>query len=202
MIVVDDGSTDGTAKIATDLAGRNPGEVLTVGHVRNRGYGAALQTGFQAGLRTGYDWVGFADADGQFDLDEIGLLLETAHVRRAQFVAGYRVVRADRWSRRQLGHAWDELSSRIVHHGLRDVDCGFKIVHRDVLRSIHLNGSYASISPELAAKARRAGAPMAQVGVTHYPRLGGSPTGANLKVVMRSIRGLWELRREIAAEGG
>lgn len=199
VVIVDDGSTDGTGQIAADLAARHPRKVVAVGHGRNRGYGAALQTGFQAGLRTGYDWVGFVDADGQFDTDELAMFLEAADREDAQFVAGYRVARADRWSRRRLGEAWDGLSGRIVHHGLRDVDCGFKIVHRDVLQAIHLSGTHASISPELAAKARRAGTRVAQVGVTHYPRAGGSPTGASLKVIVRSLRGLLALRREISA---
>jgi len=200
VIVVDDGSTDGTRQIAADLAGDYPDHVVVVGHDVNRGYGAALQTGFRAGLKTGCDWIGFVDADGQFDLDELSSLLQAALVQRAQFVAGYRMARADSWTRRQLGHAWDGLSARIVNHGLRDVDCGFKIIHRDILLAVRLTGTYASISPELAAKARMTGTTIAQVGVTHYPRAGGTQSGASVKVVIRSLRGLLDLRREIAGE--
>ena len=93
VIVVDDGSADSTAKIVESLAGEDA-RVRLVRHDVNRGYGAALRTGFASATK---DLVFFSDADGQFDLGELPATLELA--RSAPVVAGYRIKRSDPWHR-------------------------------------------------------------------------------------------------------
>lgn len=193
VIVVDDGSTDATPKLADVLAEQEP-EVRAVHHAQNRGYGAALRTGFDSAR---FDWVFFTDGDGQFDMGELPLLLERAD--RFDIVVGYRKRRADHLGRRINTFLWSTLVRTMLRVPARDVDCAFKLLKRDALQRIGPLGSDgAVISTELLAKARRAGIPITEVAVSHYPRLAGSPTGASPHVIVKAFRELVHLRAAIA----
>src|SRR5262245_44108308 len=71
LIVVDDGSADGTDRVLTGLAASLPG-LRTLSHEHNRGYGAALRTGFAAASKA---FVVYMDSDGQFDIRDLDRLL-------------------------------------------------------------------------------------------------------------------------------
>jgi glycosyltransferase involved in cell wall biosynthesis len=182
IIVVNDGSHDETANVAGDLAAGHP-EVRLVNHDRNRGYGAALTSGFEAS--TGR-YVMFMDSDRQFDIEDIDRLLP--FVDSHEIVAGFRMERTDPLHRRVFAEIFN-VSIRIlfgVH--MRDIDCAFKIFRGDLLRSIVITSEGALINTEIMAKARRQGAQVQQVGVRHFPRVAGTPTGGNPRVIIRAMR--------------
>lgn len=197
VILVDDGSTDDTGAVARQLATLYPQTVTVVTHDQNLGYGNALRSGFAAGIAGGWDWIGFIDSDNQFDPREVEDLLAAAYYQHVDLVAGFRIRRADGVGRLVIGRMWHLLTRLVVGIRERDVDCGFKLVHRNVLQSIDLHGRYAAVSPELLARSRRAGYTCAEVGVHHYPRLSGEQTGANLVVILRSLAFLFRLRRSL-----
>lgn len=201
LIIVNDGSTDDTAVIADSLAVLHSPRVHVVHHEKNQGYGHVLRSGFAAGLRHDSDWVGFVDSDGQFDPDQFQRLVAVAHRERADLVVGYRIKRADGFARLLAGRAWQMLTRLMVGIGVHDVDCGFKLVHRNVLEGIELRGSFAAVSPELIVKARRAGFRTVEVGVDHFPRRAGEQTGANPRVILRSLIGLVKLRASLSRRG-
>jgi hypothetical protein len=181
IIVVDDGSRDRTASIVADLAVSSP-QVRLVRHDRNRGYGAALRSGFRAS--TG-DFVLFMDADRQFDIRDLRLLAPFAG--EYDIVAGFRMERSDPLHRRVFAELFN-VSVRVlfgVH--LRDIDCAFKLFRGDLLRSMKLTAPGALINTEMQAKARRQGARLQQVGVHHYPRIAGEATGGSPRVILRAI---------------
>lgn len=189
VIVVDDGSTDGTGALADRLAAEHPA-VRVVHHDRNRGYGAALQSGFGA-ARLG--WVCFTDGDGQFDFTEVGTLLAAAE--DVDVVIGYRRERADHAGRKVNTWLWSVVVRLLFRLQVRDIDCAFKLLSRDALDRVGpLTSSGAVISTELLAGVRRAGIPMVEVGVTHLPRTAGAPTGASPRVILRALRELVRLR--------
>jgi len=198
LIVVNDGSHDDTVAVTERLAASYAPRLSVVSHQHNLGYGHALRSGFDAGLRQDGDWIGFMDSDGQFDAGQLALLIEQAHRERADLVVGFRKKRADGLMRLITGRAWHFLTRLVVGIDVRDVDCGFKIVHRSVFRQVTLRGSFAAVSPELLVKARRAGFRTAQIGVDHYPRRAGEQTGANLGVILRSLLGLVSLRLSLS----
>ncbi len=181
IIVVDDGSRDSTAEIVSRLADADC-HVRLVSHPRNRGYGAALTTGFRAS--TG-EFVMFMDADRQFDIRELRLL--TPFADEYDIVAGFRMERSDPIHRRIFAEVFN-VSVRIlfgVH--LRDIDCAFKLFRGDLLRGMHLTAPGALINTEIQAKARRGGAPLQQVGVHHYPRVAGEASGGSPRVILRAM---------------
>ncbi len=71
---------------------------------------------------------------------------------------------------------------------MRDIDCAFKVFRGDLLRSIELTAPGALINTEIQAKARRQGATLEQVGVHHYPRVAGTATGGNPRVIARAMK--------------
>jgi glycosyltransferase involved in cell wall biosynthesis len=150
IIPVDDGSKDGTGAILTRLAAEDPGHVRPVHHKTNRGYGAAVISGFE---HARYDLVFFTDGDRQFDLGELPLLIEQAG--RGDVVLGFRRVRRDPLTRRIYGFLWGTLVNMLFGIKARDVNGAFKLVNRAVIDKVKLSSTGAMISAELLAKAHK-----------------------------------------------
>lgn len=208
IIIVDDGSTDNTREVVEQLIDSVDcgffNSIKLVQHQRNRGYGAALRTGIKAALGTDHDYVAFCDADGQFQAASLGTLLSSLIWNRADVAVGYRINRADSLKRKLMGKGWHFLSRLVLGFApvARDVDCGFKVFSRKVLEKItdSLCGDNAVISPELLARISLADFAISEAGLTHLTRQHGTQTGASLKVVIRSIVQLFELRRILKKE--
>jgi glycosyltransferase involved in cell wall biosynthesis len=192
IIVVDDGSRDATADIVQRLAARDD-RVRLVRHPRNRGYGAALASGFR--VATG-DSIMFMDADRQFDIRDLRLLAPFA--ADYDIVAGFRMERSDPLHRRVFAELFNVAVRILFGVHLRDIDCAFKLFRGDLLRALTLTTSGALINTEIQAKARRRGARLQQVGVHHYPRIAGQPTGGSPRVILRALpetlRLWWRMR--------
>jgi glycosyltransferase involved in cell wall biosynthesis len=191
VVVVDDGSTDGTAKIAAEVAQLLP-DVRVVEHEGNRGYGAALVSGVRAARMP---WVLLTDGDLQFDLTQLERFVPLTS--DADFLLGWRIDRQDPLHRRVNAAAWNWLVRQTFDLPVRDVDCAFKLVRRDVLEHMQLTSSGAMISTELVARAQANGARVRELGVEHRPRIAGKSSGANPRVVLRAFRELRQLRHEL-----
>jgi glycosyltransferase involved in cell wall biosynthesis len=191
VIVVDDGSRDGTAVVLERLKSRHP-QLRVIRHPVNRGYGAALRTGFDA-ARLG--WVFMMDADNQFDPDQLGQLLLASS--EADIVAGYRRQRQDPLPRRLNAWAFFSLVRLLFGYLVRDVNCAFKLIRRDLLARMSLQADGALINTEVLVLARRLEARIVEVPVDHFPRTTGTPTGANPRVVLRAFRELLAFRPEV-----
>ena len=188
IVVVDDGSSDKTASVVERLAGADP-HIRLERHDRNRGYGAALRTGFASARK---DLVFFSDADAQFDLRELPLLL--AMLPDAPVVVGYRIRRNDPPHRLFIAKTYNFIVRAVFGLRVRDIDCAFKLFRRDSLSMVQLESDGAFISSELLIKLRRAGVPIAEHGVHHYPRTTGYSKGAGIAVILKTIRDIIRLR--------
>ena len=182
IIVVNDGSTDGTRELLERLSLPDP-RIKTIQHSQNQGYGRALQSGFSM---ASYTWIFFTDADRQFDIREIQNLAVFGET--FDYIAGYRVQRRDH--RMRIFNAWlFHLAVRIlfgVH--LKDIDCAFKLIRREVIQSAHLTSEGAFINTELLIRTQQHGYRIREVPVSHYPRQHGNPTGASPKVIVRAMK--------------
>ncbi len=192
VIAVDDGSKDRTPVIADELAKRHPDVFRVVHHPTNLGYGAALRSGFQAAR---YGQIVFIDGDRQFKVADVGRL--TARMQQPDdpdVVVGYRLKRADPPIRRWYARIY-RLSNRIFFGvRVRDIDCACKLFKRQALDGIFVSSGGAFFTAEMLIKLRFNGRRMAEVGVPHYARTAGSPTGAKPSVVFRAVRDFWGLR--------
>ncbi len=194
ILVVDDGSRDRTAEVTRALAVAHP-QVKLVQHGGNKGYGAALHSGFMAASK---ELIFMTDSDAQFDVREIRKLLPL--LKHADLVIGYRAPRRDPFIRLLNAWAWNMLVNLVFGYTARDVDCAFKLFRRSILEDFTIESRGATFSAEFLMKARRSGHQIREVGVKHLPRLAGTQTGARPDVVLRAFRELikvrWRLLRE------
>jgi glycosyltransferase involved in cell wall biosynthesis len=191
IIIVNDGSSDRTGELADALAAAHP-QVRAVHNSPNLGYGGALQRGFREARK---DWVFYTDGDGQFDFAEIPNAL--ALLKDYDIVSAYRLDRKDSLIRKLNAWAWTALVNLLFGIKLKDIDCAFKIYPRSFIQRIEMRSMGALIDTEMLAKARRLGYSIGQVGVHHYPRTAGEQSGANIRVILRAFKELFQLRRHI-----
>lgn len=182
IIMVDDGSSDSTFEKAEELSQKHK-NVRVISHTPNRGYGAALRAGFESAQ---YKYIVFNDGDGQFDFAEVTKFIDK--IENIDIVIGYRKKRQDQFIRHLLMYMlkiWDYIFFRFY---FKDIDCGFKMFKKEALEKIMpLRSEGAMITTEILAKSKRKKLKIKQVEVTHYPRKYGTPTGANLPVIVRAI---------------
>jgi glycosyltransferase involved in cell wall biosynthesis len=191
LIIIDDGSKDKTERLAEGLS-KKDSRVRCICHGENRGYGAALRSGL---YESKFEWISFTDADGQFDFSEIKLFIEKQRQTNADLIIGYYLKRAVPFYRKINSLLWKILIFLLFGLRVRDIDCGFKLISKKVIESIPTLESErgAFISTELLIKAKKRGFKIVEVGVHHYPRKAGAPTGANLNVIIRSFIDLFKL---------
>ncbi len=188
VVVVNDGSRDATRQIVEALSAQNP-RIRCVSHPVNRGYGAALATGFMAATK---ELVFMTDGDKQFDAREVVGFLP--YIDEADLVIGYREPRMDPFMRRLNAWGWNLLVRLLFGYVARDVDCAFKLFRRSVWQSLQVKATGATFSAEFLIKARRKGYRIKELRATHFPRTAGSATGAKLSVILRAFRELIRLR--------
>lgn len=189
VLVVDDGSSDGTAEALREHPGGDDASIRVVRHEVNAGYGGALRTGFREARG---EWVFFTDSDGQFDAASLPGFLEGLGRLPVDLIVGYRYPRHDRWHRRALGRLWTGTVQTLLGVRARDVNCAFKVMRRSDLQRMELTARGALINAELLHKARRRGLTLEERPVRHLAREHGEASGARPDVIGRA---LWELAR-------
>jgi glycosyltransferase involved in cell wall biosynthesis len=183
VLVVDDGSGDDTAERVRNEMRRRP-RLRLLRHETNRGYGSALRTGFEAAR---FDLVAFTDADCQFHLDDLPLLLGLAD--QVPIAVGYRVGRKDSWKRRFLSWGYNRLVRRLLGTRVRDVDCALKVFRREALKQILPETAGFFVNTEMLSRARLLGLDVLEAGVRHRPRLRGE-SKVSLLDIPRTLRKL------------
>jgi glycosyltransferase involved in cell wall biosynthesis len=187
IIVVNDGSSDGSERVLKQLTETEP-RLRVVTHEHNRGYGGALLSGFGAATK---QWVFYTDGDGQFDPAELELLVPRAG-SDIDVVQGYKLNRADNVARRVIGRVYHRFVSFAFGLRVRDTDCDFRLIRRSKLEAVRLEKTTGVICVELVRKLQDAGAGITEVGVHHYPRTHGRSQFFKLTSVVRT---LWDLAK-------
>ena len=168
IVVVDDGSTDGTREL---LAQEGGDDLRVILHDRNRGKGAALRTGFAAARG---DVVVVQDADLEYDPAEFGVLLGPILDGRADAVFGSRFLGGPHrvlYARHRMGN-WllTALSNLATNLNLTDMETCYKAVRRPVLQALTLCEDRFGFEPEITAKLARAGARTYEVPISYSGR--------------------------------
>jgi glycosyltransferase involved in cell wall biosynthesis len=192
LIIVDDGSTDGSGESATALCAELGIPLRVLRHAEKSGYGITVGDGLRAATA---DFVAFTDADGQFEIADLALLVPL--LERADLAAGWRRERQDAKAREVVSWVFNTLVAILYRLPYRDVDCALKLMRREVLDSLTLEARSALINAELYYKARHAGWRIAQVPVPHHPRVAGRRSGARPRAIARAIKELLLFRLRI-----
>lgn len=181
IIAVNDGSTDGSTEMLYTLQERHA-NLKVVEHQSNRGYGAALRSGFFAAQ---YDYIFFMDSDGQFHIDDIRRFLP--HAGYDSIVIGFRQERKDNVARKINGALWSLLICLLFRLRIRDLNCAYKLFPRTLLRDTALYAQGAFINAELLYWTTKHHYRIIELPVTHYARHIGKQTGANLLVIWKAF---------------
>ena len=169
VIVVDDGSRDGTAEVLEELRRQYSPWLRVVTHAHNRGYGGALRSGFAAAQK---EFVFYTDGDGQYDVGELPRLLELVGPDTG-LVNGYKLERHDPLHRVWIGKVYNSCARLLFRIRIRDIDCDYRLIRRALLEKIRLTSTSGTICVELVRKLELSGCQVVEVGVHHYPRLHG-----------------------------
>ena len=148
LIVVDDGSRDNTAQVLEALRQRFAPHLRVVTHEVNRGYGGALRSGFAAAAK---ELVFYTDGDGQYDPGELPKLLALMRPD-VGLVNGYKLERSDPWHRVFIGGVYNRFARFIFRIKLRDIDCDFRLIRRELLDRVRLTSTSGTICVELVRK--------------------------------------------------
>lgn len=175
IIVVDDGSTDATTSvISTALGGSN---LKTIRHQRNQGKGAAVKAGIKNA--TG-DYIVIQDADLEYDPKDIARLLEIIKNQESKVVYGTRLRRLPNFNRdeRTLGFLLHYLGNKFLSfltsilygQWITDMETGYKLFPKIVVKDMKLNSKRFDFEPEITAKILKKGIRIIEVPITTNPR--------------------------------
>ena len=178
VIVVNDGSQDATGAIAEELARTYP-QVRVIHHPKNRGYGGALRTGFAAATKP---LIAYTDGDAQYDPAELELLWNRL-TDDADFVNGYKISRSDPLHRIVIGRIYHHTVKFLFRLRVRDVDCDFRLMRREVFDRVALERDTGVICLEMMRKVQDAGFRIVEVPVHHYHRTHGRSQFFNFRRV-------------------
>ena len=183
VIIVNDGSLDRTVEVAEELVRRHA-NVRVAHHGRNRGYGAALTTGFTSAR---YEYIFFTDGDNQFDVRDLRKFV--ALLDYSDLVVGFRNRKRYTFFRRLVSFTYNLVLQALFGLPYRDVNCAFKLIPKRLIDQTDISSVQAIVNVELLINAQRLGLSVTEIGVTHYPREAGITT-VNPRVVLAAIREL------------
>jgi|SRR3989344_3765968 len=170
LVVVYEGSSDGTIDAVKKFAKKNSKIRLLIQPKGKKGVGYAKIMGFK---NAAYPYVFYADSDNQFDLNEFKKFLP--YLDEYGVIAGYRIKRSDSMTRIAVSKIYNSIMRLLIGVKERDLDCAFRLVGKKVINSINLICHTGVATTELLAKARKKGFKIKEIGVSHYPRVSGMP---------------------------
>ncbi len=188
VIIVDDASPDRTGEIADRLVAAHPGRVRVIHHPVNKGVGEAMKSGYRAARM---DYVFYTDGDMQYDVAELALL--APHAKDHGLVIGYRLNRAEGFSRWFTSRCFHILAFFLLGLTFRDIDCSFKLIRRTVLEKISFATCGGLVDAELLVRAKKLTS-IRQVGVHHYNRRFGTSQCLKPGLVFHMLREIFSLR--------
>lgn len=189
LIVVDDGSTDGTDRVIRNLS-LSCRNLKLISFECNKGYGVALREGFK---RASNKFIFYTDSDGQYDIREIESIMPL--MNGCDMVAGFRIKREDNIVRRLHSKVYNRFTSLYLGLNLRDINCSFKLFKREIIDMIDLRSNGFSIDAELVWKTIHSGFRVCQQGVGHRKRDKGS-SKVRLTDSVLTLRELFSIKKQ------
>lgn len=180
LLIINDGSTDDSLKIAKNLRSEYQ-QVKIFSHKYNRGYGEVLKTGIK---NSQYEWIFWTDSDLQFDLSELVRFVQETNKYEA--IIGYRKKRSEGLRRHINTSIFKLYIDLLFRLHVRDIDCAFKLFSASVLKNLYLKSGSAFTSAEILYRLKKKKIKFKEIAVNHYPRLYGQATGAQLKVIIKA----------------
>ena len=197
VVVINDGSSDDTARILDDLA-QHYERLRVIHRAQPSGYGGVLRGGFAAAAK---DWIFYTDGDAQYDARELALLAQAIQ-DGVDMVNGYKIKRRDPFHRVVIGLAYQYFVKYLFGLKIRDVDCDFRLMRRTIFDEVTLESTTGTITFEMVKKIQDAGYHIVEVPVHHWYRQYGESQFFNFPRVARTLVALigWWWRLVIKKE--
>jgi len=204
LVIVYEGSTDGTINIVNRFAKKNRKIKLIIQPKHKKGIGYAKMMGFK---NAKHPYIFYADSDNQFDLNEFKKFIP--YIDKYDVIAGYRIERHDPKTRILISRMYNAMMRFLFGAKERDLDCAFRLVNKRVINKINLICCTGVATTELLVKARKNGFKIKEIGINHYPRILGKPVfeweiGLNLpkpKVVIDILKEILKLWFDLRTKG-
>lgn len=180
LIIINDGSTDDSLKIAKKLSSEFK-QIKIFSHKNNQGYGETLKTGIK---NSQFEWIFWTDSDLQFDLSELADFVKESTNHQA--IIGYRIKRSEGFKRHLNTSLFKFYIDSLFRLHVKDIDCAFKLFKTAKLKELHLISGSAFTSAEILYRLKKKGVKLKEMPVNHYPRLYGQATGAKFKVIVKA----------------
>jgi len=190
VVVVNDGSSDGTSDVLEKLKKQNP-ELRVIHHEKNMGIGCAWRTLYRSAKK---DFIFTCPADGQFDPFDFSYAEKLLDNYDA--VSIFRIARKDSLARKIISSVNRLMNKYLCGLSLRDVNW-VKVYRRDILRNIEYTSVTPFIETEIFAKIKKNGGRITEVGAPHHPRTTGRATGGDLSLIFNTTKELLLLFREL-----
>ena len=198
VIVVNDGSQDTTGEVLAQLEREYAPHMRVVTHAVNRGYGGALRSGFAAATK---EFVFYTDGDGQYDVLELPKLLERMS-EDVGLVNGFKLERSDPQHRIVIGNAYNAFAKFLFRVKIRDIDCDYRLIRRELLDEIKLTSTSGTICVELVRKLELLPWRVVEVGVHHHPRLHGRSQFFRVRSLLKTLYQISRLWVQVGWERG
>ena len=192
VVVVNDGSHDATKEVLEEVS-KMCLALRVVEHPENRGYGAALRTGFASATK---EFVFYTDGDAQYDPREL-VALWALMTPGVDLVNGYKIGRSDPLHRVVIGRIYHHIVKLLFGLQVRDVDCDFRLMRRSIFDRVRLEKSSGVICLELMKKVQDAGCRIVEVPVHHFHRAYGTSQFFNVRRVGRTLVDILKLWVEL-----
>jgi glycosyltransferase involved in cell wall biosynthesis len=189
VIVVNDGSSDHTAEMLQELERVYP-PLRIITHPANKGYGGALRSGFKAARKT---WIFYTDGDAQYDPRELTRLVDAVS-EDTHVVNGYKIARSDPLHRILIGKLYHHIVRFFFGFKLRDVDCDYRLMRREIFEHVELTSTSGTICLEMIKKVQDLGYRFKEVPVHHFHRAHGKSQFFNFRRLFSTaiqLAGLW-----------
>ncbi len=183
VLVINNGSSDDSCLIMEELARLYPREFRCENYDEALGYGGAVRTGFAKATK---EWVCYTDGDAQYDARELKLLAEKIS-DDVDFINGWKIKRRDPLHRIWIGMAYQYFVKTAFGLKIKDVDCDFRLMRREIFDVIELESNTGAITFELVKKAQDAGYRFVEVPVRHFYRQYGESQFFNFSRVARTL---------------
>jgi glycosyltransferase involved in cell wall biosynthesis len=191
IIIVNDGSPDRSGEIADRLAAEIP-EVRVVHHATNKGYGAAIQTGF---AHAQYEWVCFTDGDDEYDIHDLKRLIKLKEFY--DLIITFRYVKLYSNMRIFISAVYNKVLRFIFRSPYRDISTGLRLMRKDVYEELSLISDSPFIGAEITLRTMLKGYRVGEMGIQTFPREIGSGSSTSMKNILKTIKDMRKVHRDI-----
>jgi glycosyltransferase involved in cell wall biosynthesis len=193
VVAVNDGSIDSTLDELYRMQKIYP-DLKIINHEKNKGYGGALISAIN---HTTKHWVFYTDGDAQYRLDELPNLWWYSSGERCDVVNGFKISRSDNLIRQLIGKTYQWSIRRIFKIPIRDVDCDFRLMKGDILRSLNLHCQSGAITVELVKKLNEKTTNFRDLPVRHYERIYGKSMFFTFSNIVNTLKDELKLLKEL-----